>query len=62
MLYHNGVEADQDGGVHNTSVEQDASHHDLDSLDLFLGDWGGFIWGERAMGIFYVFLQGDDIW
>ena len=56
-MYCNGVEADQEGGFHTASVEQDAAHHALDSIDLVLGDWGGFIWGERVMGIFTKFFR-----
>ena len=56
VVLKNGVEVDQDGVLHTAIVEQDAVHHSLDSLDLVLGDWKGFIWWERVMGIFAVFL------
>ena len=62
LLYFNGVEAEQEGGLHTASIQQDDAHHALDYLGLVLGDWGGFIWGERVMGIFAIFLRGDDIW
>ena len=62
MLYCNGVEADQEGGVYTERVEYDTAHHALDSIDIFLGDRGGFIWGSLVMGMFAVFLWGDDIW
>ena len=62
LLHDNGVEADQEGRIHTARVEQDTAHDALNGFYFIFGYREGFVWGERIMGIFAVFLGYNNVW